>query len=786
MKRLIAGFVLLLIVCKISYSQEYTQTVKGTVLDKDTKAPLWGASVIVLNSSPLIGVLTDSTGKYKIKNVPVGRHSLKISFIGYEDMMLRDILISTGKEIVLNTEMVEKVASMKEVTIKADKVKDKPINTMATVSARSFNVEETGRYAACINDPARMAQSYAGVASNGDESNEIIIRGNSPRGLLWRLEGIEIPNPNHFSNGEGDSGGGVSLLSNNLLSNSDFFTGAFPAEYGNALSGVFDINLRKGNSDKHEYAIQLGVLGMEAAAEGPFSNKDKSSYLLSYRYSTLDFLYSIGINVAGNIVPKYQDTQFNLYFPTLKSGKFNLWGIGGMSNTANTPVKDSSEWNTFTDKLNYNDLHKTGVIGLSHLLPFKNNKTYLKTVVAVSGERNVSIEDTLNFDYVLRPVSRDTFDYIVSRISVLINHKFSSRNVLRSGIIYGNYNYSLSVKELDSGTGEFKYYLNSKGNTGLAEYYLQWQHRPNENLTLNAGVHAMYFLLNKNYSVEPRLGMRWQFSRNIALNAGVGLHSKIESISNYMAEKILADGSIIKPNLNTKLTKAFHAVTGFDFSLREDIRLKAEMYYQNLYDVPVQDTISTFSSLNYVGGFTNVSIVNKGKGYNYGIDLTFEKFFTMSYYFLITASLYESKYKAGDGVWRNTFFNGNYIFNALGGKEFKSGKNKNNIFNINSRIIWKGGNRMTPIDLQRSIAENQAVYIESETFKIKGPDYFRIDLQFSYRKNKPKYSWVISLDFENLTNRMNVYNEYYDKETKQIEKNYNLGILPILNFKIEF
>ena len=355
--RFVAVLIFLLFLSFIGFSQNYVQTVRGSLTDKDSNAPLWGASVVVVNSSPLIGALTDSAGNFKLINVPVGRHTLKITFIGYEDIVLPELLVSTGKETVLNLEMKEKVNSMKTVTINADKIKDKALNPMATVSARSFNVEETGRYAACIDDPSRMAQSYAGVSSNGDESNEIIIRGNSPRGLLWRLEGIEIPNPNHFSNGQGDSGGGVCMLSNNMLSNSDFFTGAFPAEYGNALSGVFDINLRKGNSEKREYAFQLGVLGMEASAEGPFSNTGKSSYLFSYRYSTLDFLYKIGINVAGNIVPKYQDMQFNIYLPTAKAGKFNLWGLGGTSNTSNTPISDSSKWEKYSDKLNLSLIH---------------------------------------------------------------------------------------------------------------------------------------------------------------------------------------------------------------------------------------------------------------------------------------------------------------------------------------------------------------------------------------------------------------------------------------------
>ena len=778
--------ILFVLICNASLSQNITETVKGAVLDKDSKAPLWGATVIVLNSSPLIGVQTDSSGSFKLKNVPVGRHTFKVSFIGYNDIILPEILISTGKETVLNLEMQEKVTSMKSVTIKADKNKDDALNSMATVSARSFNVEETGRYAACLNDPARMAQSFAGVVSNGDESNEIIIRGNSPGGLLWRMEGIEIPNPNHFSNGNGDSGGGVSMLSNTMLANSDFFTGAWPAEYGNALAGVFDINLRKGNTEEHEYTFQLGVLGMEATAEGPFSQKYNGSYLISYRYSTLDFLYKIGIKPGGNIVPDYQDAQFNFYFPTHKFGKFNLWGIGGTDNTSNSPVKDSTQWHCYDDILNYENMNRTGVVGLSHLLTFKDNKTYVKTVAAVSDERNVSIEDTLNKCYNLRPISRDTAEYIVSRISVSLNHKFDSKNVLITGLIYGNYHYSLTSKELCPETGCFNYLMNANGNTGLGEYFIQWQHRPAEDLTINTGVHAMYFQLNDHYSVEPRIGLKWQFNEAMAMNAGIGLHSQIESISDYVVEDDLPNGNIVHPNLD--FTKAFHAVAGYDYTISEDLRFKAECYYQYLFDVPVQkDTASSFSVLNDIGGEdTNMTMANKGKGYNYGIDLTLEKFFTKSYYLMFTSSLYESKYRGSDGVLHNTLFDGNYSFNALAGKEFKTGKDKNNVFNINTRIIWRGGNRLTPINVSESINESQTVYFENEAFQQRGPDYFRIDLQLSYRKNRPKCSWIISLDIENVTDRLNVYNEYFDPKSKQIEYNYNLGLLPILNFKVEF
>ena len=266
-------------------AQDYTQTVKGTVIDMDTRVTLPGANILLVGSDPLVGATTDIDGNFKLEKIPVGRQSFKASFMGYEDVVVSEILVATGREVAINIEMKQSVTKLAGVTVRAKNNKSEPINHMASVSATQLTVESTSRVAAGINDPGRTAQSFAGVSSADDENNELVIRGNSPRGMLWRMEGIEIPNPNHFSNGEGGSGGGVCALSTQVLANSDFFTGAFPAEYGNALSGVFDLSMRNGNSEKREYALQLGVMGVQAALEGPIRKGSEASYLFNYRYS---------------------------------------------------------------------------------------------------------------------------------------------------------------------------------------------------------------------------------------------------------------------------------------------------------------------------------------------------------------------------------------------------------------------------------------------------------------------------------------------------------------------
>lgn len=233
-------------------------------------------------------------GTFRFENVPVGRIDLEVSYIGYEDKNIPNILVSSGKEVILELEMRESVLKMDVVVITASQKKGEVLNEMAAISSRSFSVEETKRYAGSFQDPSRMVSAFAGVSSNPDGNNDIVVRGNSPKGILWRLDGIEIPNPNHFAN-EGATGGPINALNSELLSNSDFQTGAFAPEYGNVLSGVFDIHMRSGNNEKREYSVGAGVLGTDITLEGPFSKKYSGSYLANYRYSSLAMLDDAGL-----------------------------------------------------------------------------------------------------------------------------------------------------------------------------------------------------------------------------------------------------------------------------------------------------------------------------------------------------------------------------------------------------------------------------------------------------------------------------------------------------------
>lgn len=787
----LVGLLTLLLFSMQVNAQTHQQTIYGKVVDQDSKMALIGATIKVQNGDKILGGSTDFDGDFRIENVPVGRIDIEVTYLGYDPIVLSSLTLSSGKELSLTIEMQESTEEMEEVVVSAETNRDKAaaLNEMATVSARSFSVEETGRYAGSFSDPSRMVTNYAGVSVGGgtfDLSNEIVVRGNSPSGLLWRMEGIEIPNPNHFAD-IGSSGGSVSMLNSNTLSTSDFFTGAFPGEYGNATSGVFDLNLRNGNNQKHEFTLGIGLLGIEAAAEGYFSKKSKASFLINYRYSTLGLVQAMGLNPIGDALPTYQDLSFKINVPTAKAGTFTLWGIGGDNVAYLNPEKDSLKWETGKDNDGYDAKAKMGVVGLSHRIIVTEN-SYLKTVVALSGQQSKSeyyeLLATQNYDKAVE--GANLFNRYSLRATTAYTHKFGAKNTLKAGLIFNQLNFGYDVQRKDETTGRVRTFLDKKGGTQLLQAYASWKYRPHTNWVINAGLHYSYLTLNQKYSIEPRLSAKWNFAPKHAISVGGGLHSRMEDISYYFVENPAVEGS----NKNLELKKAVHAVLGYDFAISKDINLKVEAYYQYLYDVPVEnDQESNLSIVNTSNIFEVIhakSMVSEGLGRNFGLDLTFEKFFSKQYYILFTASVFDSKFKAKDGHWYNTRFNTNYNLSLLGGKEFKLGKNKNNIIGLNSKFIVAGGSRYTPIDVEESRTAGRPIYVEKEAYTKQVSPYLRLDFGISYRINMKKMTHTIALDIQNVINYNNIYTQSYNVETEKIEYLYQGGIFPNLNYKVQF
>jgi len=762
--KLTAKFIITAMLSLIAFAtnaQTLTQTVKGTVIDKDSDMTLIGANVVITSTPEQLGTSTDVDGNFRIENVPVGRHSIQITYLGYEPANMNSVMVTSGKELVLNIALQESVLELKEAVVIAKHDKTKALNEMATVSARSFSVEETARYASSLYDPARMAQNYAGVNLGGgsdDLFNEIIVRGNSPSGVLWRLEGIEIPNPNHFGS-TGSTGGGISMLSSTTLSNSDFYTGAFPSEFGNAISGVFDLNLRKGNNEKREHSVMLGLLGIEVGSEGPFSKKYNGSYLINYRYSTLGLLDAIGLNPAGDVLPSYQDLSFKMHLPTKNAGTFSVFGLWGKNIATADAVAD---------------------FGVSHKL-ILSPTSYIRTVVAASNE-NYEYEDFYldqrnNYAKVIDEIS--LFDHQTIRATTKYTNKLNAKNTVQLGAVATHHDFNFKVQFLDEEIPET--FLDNSGQTQL--YQDDW--------TLNSGVHFTHFALNGSTSIEPRAAIKWQANPRQSWSAAIGLHSRPEHVSYYFVEKTEEGKPRTTPNKNLDMTKSLQAVLGYDQKLGDHMRLKVEGYYQHLYDVPVLDRPDGLGSIINTQGIwevlgANEGMSNDGTARNYGVDITLERFFSNNYYFMATGSIFDSKFTPKDGKEYPTRYASNFQTNLLFGKEWKMGKNKKNILGVNGKAIFAGGNRDTPIDRVASQNEGRVVRKLDELYGEHMPAYWRFDLGVSYKINKKKTTHSIMLDIQNVTNHENIQGRWYSVSRDQMIDITQTGLFPSFNYRIEF
>ena len=318
--------VALLTVINSANAQNNKQKIRGVITDKLSQTTLPGAAVQLINGAYKKGTTSDSKGNFTLSDLSPDRYELKISYLGYKDVLVPNVVVTSGKETILDIAIEENVTDLNEVVVTASG-KEKTINNLIPVSARTFSTEEVNRYAGGRSDPARLVANFAGVSAPDDSRNDIVIRGNSPVGVLWRINGMNVTNPNHFAS-VGTTGGAVSALNTNLLKSSDFLTSAFPAEYGNATAGVFDLGLRNGNSQKRETTLQAGLItGLEATTEGPINKEKGSSYLVGYRYALAGVAQAVGVDIGTTALPSYQDLSFNVNSGNTKLGRFTLFGI---------------------------------------------------------------------------------------------------------------------------------------------------------------------------------------------------------------------------------------------------------------------------------------------------------------------------------------------------------------------------------------------------------------------------------------------------------------------------
>ncbi|RAW03547.1 TonB-dependent receptor [Pseudochryseolinea flava] len=767
-----------------------TQTIRGRIVDEVTQTPLVGVSITITTSTDkLLGTITDAEGNFRIDNVPVGRQILKITYVGFQEQTIPNTVVTAGKEVVLNVSLVENVNNLNEVVVTGDGKEDKTAtnNDLAVVSARSFNVDDTKRYAGALGDPSRMAANFAGVIGGDDSRNDIVVRGNSPTGMLWQLEGLNIPNPNHFG-ALVSTGGPVSILNNNNIDKSDFMTSAFPAQYGNATAGVFDLKLRDGNNQQTEFIGQVGFNGFEFGAEGPFKKNSDASYIVNYRYSTLAIFNALGMEFGtGSNIPYYQDLNFKISLPSSGNGKWTLFGLGGKSeiDLLGSEAEIEGDDDLYGDaNADAYPRYQTGIVGLSYETNL-SDKTFAKFTAGISSTEENWHSDSLvrNQDNIVigkHLEGEAKFTTTKYSVNFLTRTKFSAKNSITSGVTVDAMQFGLYNREAYANLGRDTVRLDVDESATLFQGFSTWRHRFNNNFSVNTGVHTQYYTLNEQWAVEPRVSVQYIVNPKHSLSLGYGLHHQVQNITTSFMQTKTLTGPILT-NKDLDFTRSQHYVLTYDWNVTPNSRLKAEAYYQNIDKAPVEAHRSSFSALNTGASFGPVdedSLVNNGTGTNYGIELTLERFYNRGFYYLVTTSIFDSKYKGSDGIERNTAFNTGYVLNVLAGKEWKIGSN-GKFFSVSLKVTTIGGKYLTPVDVARSQQYQRTIYKDGQAYSDKQDPYFRTDLKLSYRKEYKRSTLEIAMDLQNVTNNQNVFSQNYNVKTNSTVTQYQQGFFPV-------
>lgn len=799
MKQLIV--LLVLFIAPFAIAQP-TQTVRGKVVEKETENEVIGGQVsLLLDNQTKYTAITNENGEFVITKVLVGKYVLKVVAPSYI-ASTQTVTVNSGTESIVEVKLLESVAEVEEVVILAQK-QGEVKNEMATVSAQQFSVEETERYAGSRGDPARMASNFAGVQGADDSRNDIVVRGNSPLGIVYKVEGIDIPNPSHFAI-SGSTGGPVSIINNKSLSNSDFFMSAFPAEYGNSLSGVFDLKLRSGNNNRHEFTGQFGFLGTEVLAEGPLSKKSRASYLIMGRYSTLSLFQFAGIRIGTDAVPIYGDGAFKFTFPTKNGGQLSFWGLGGKSDIT-IKVSDKTE---LTEEL-YGEGDRDQYFGTAMFATGLTYKKSLSEKTFFTATMSTSLEEQhANHDFLVRSINTTTNQINIDSIYPLMgfqfktvktsgyvsfNHKISKKHVIKAGLNADLLSFNMTDSVLNLGHTAFVNRWDYLGASVLIQPFVQWKYRVNEQMDVTAGLHAQYFSMSNSLSLfEPRLGWKYSMKNGQKVFAGAGIHSQTQPYYVYSYHRFDNSGNKVYDNKGMDFSKAAHIAMGYEKNFKKGFQIRTEVYYQHLYNIPVTVQGSSFSMINQGSGFARFfpdSLKNTGTGTNYGLELTIQKYFDKSFYVLFTASIYDSKYKGSDSIERNTSYNGAYAANILFGKEFAI--NAKQVIGIGGKITVAGGKRYGYVDKDRSEAANEIIFKDSLFNERQFNDYFRADLKVSWKLNADKATHEIGLDLVNIFNTKNLLTLAYapnlaNPSAEPFAEKAQLGFLPIFYYRISF
>lgn len=743
----------------------------GHVVEAGSLQPVPGAALQLLPGNASLTAVSDSLGQFRIAAIPVGHYTLVASAAGHDTLEVPELWLRAGKQEEQRLVLSPASKALGSVTISA-----MARGQLQPLGVRTFTVEQSLRWPATFFDPARLVTALPGVAGVNDQANHLSIRGNSPNANAWTLEGAEIVNPSHTGNAGTAtdlptlSGGGVNILSAQMLGPSQLLTGVLPINRSNALGGILDMHLRNGNMKEQEWTLQAGLLGIDVSTEGPIGKGGRASYLANYRYSTVGLLGAMGVDLGDEAIT-FQDLAFHVALPAGKRGEFKLFGVGGTSSNVFEATHDTSQWKVDKDSRNIDYASSMGAVGASLRAPV-GERTTLSSTVAVSEIDQQRSEERLTADY---------------SVGSRFNADLSERKISATMQVEGALGVRLHWSAGGSATERrLTSWLNSDVNGWLLRPWLSGRWILGGHWQATAGVGLAHFTYSGETAPEPRVSVEWRLAHRQKIALAAGMRSQLPQWQSFSV-----NGWPLFLQDKIGLTRSQDVVLGYDRSITEFLNLHAEVYYQQLMDVPVEasgllfPSQTAFSMVNVWDEAASVPLRSTGTANNMGLELGLERQFTNNYFWQVNASLYSSRYTEASGQEHGTRWDGQYLLNLFGGKEFKQVKEvRVRTWGVGGRANFMGGPWNPPLPIYTD--QNGTVLYAGDRDWVKLSAYYRIDLRVYLRKDRKGRTGLWAVDLQNVTGARNAAFRYFDVRKNEAVTKYQLGLIPNLSYRIEF
>lgn len=732
----------------------------GEVIDRNSKQPIIGAVIEIVNAK--IFTASDENGIFVVQNLNPKTYNLKISAPYYQTIYRTDVNVSGTQSIKIVIELILSSYETEEIVVSSER---SFANAHDLKTSTNFlSAEEIRRSPGAAEDLNRMIQSLPGVTTATDSRNDLIVRGGSPFENFIMVDGIEVPNINHFGT-QAASGGPIGMINVDFLNDVTFSAGGFAAKYGDRLSSIMDIQYRNGDKYNFNGKLDLGIAGAGIILEGPIQ-KGKSSYLFSARKSYLDLILSA---TGLTAVPNYSNFNLKATYDLSSKHKLSLIGLAGIDKINFKGSNDDDD--PFISRTDFSGWQAAGGIVHKWLI---DNKTYIQTSISNNRYYRNVLQDSLD----KKKFKNESLDAEYTLRSDL-SHRFSVSDLLEIGTAFKfirNDN-SIFIAEQRNFYGTLVPELNysSIAESFKLGTYIQYSKNLFHKLDITFGLRHDYFdyLKNKN-TISPRLSAGYSLNENLKLNAAYGIY--------YQNPPLLWLVSY-NQNKNLKPMKTNQYVIGFEYYPQQDIKVTLEYFYKDYSDYPNSILNRQVTYANAGTEYATLGLeplVSASKGRATGIEFFIQKKFLNNYYGMLNYSYSNIKFTSLDGIERSSSFDYGNVLTVVFGYKFADN------FEVSAKYRFMGGRPFTPLNEIASQLVNQTVYDFERYNALRHKNYQRFDLRVDYRTELFGWTLITFIDFQNITNVANIDQIIWNEKKQKVDYVYQWRFLPTGGIKIEF